>query len=111
MRMRLAGTAAALWLAASWLPAEPARAQVVEPNGLAVPVLSASPGERSVQAYFDGLTPPEPIDALQGAGAEPSTFSPLCGFEAELVLSESQSPGRAAASRATPACTACARAG
>lgn len=67
-------------------------AQVVEPNGLSVPVAPAASGERSVQAYFEGLNPPEPIDAVADASAEPSTLSPLCGFEAELVMSESQSP-------------------
>lgn len=75
-----------------WLAAPLAGAQVIEPNGLAVPVPPVTNGERSVQAYFEDLMPPEPIDAVADAAAEPATFSPLCGFEAELVMSESQSP-------------------
>jgi hypothetical protein len=70
----------------------PAHAQVVEPNGLTVPITPAGSSERSLQSYFAGLTPPEPIDPVRAASPEPSTFSPRCGFQAELVLSESQSP-------------------
>lgn len=64
------------------------RAQVIEPNGLQVP-LEASAGETSLQAFFAGQMPPERIDAVADASAEPATFSPLCGFKAELVLSQS----------------------
>jgi MYXO-CTERM domain-containing protein len=67
-------------------------AQVIEPNGLAVPITAAGSNEQSVQSYFDGRMPPEPIDALREASAEPATFSPRCGFEAELVLSQSSAP-------------------
>jgi uncharacterized protein (TIGR03382 family) len=64
------------------------RAQVIEPNGLQVP-LAAPAFEPSLQSYFAGLMPPEAIDAVADASAQPSTFSPLCGFEAELVMSQS----------------------
>ena len=67
-------------------------AQVIEPNGLQVPLPPPTAGEQALQAYFDARMPPEPIDALGDASEEPGTFSPLCGFEAELVLSESSSP-------------------
>jgi hypothetical protein len=65
-----------------------ASAQVIEPNGLQVP-LAASTGEQSLQTYFAGRMPPEQIDAVRDASAEPSVFSPLCGFQAELVMSAS----------------------
>jgi hypothetical protein len=66
-----------------------AAAQVIEPNGVAVPGASSVANEQSVQSFFDGLTPTESIDAVKDASPEPATFSPLCGFEAELVLSQS----------------------
>jgi hypothetical protein len=65
------------------------RAQVVEPNGTQVPQAGSNTSEQSLQSYFDGRMPPEAIDALRDASAEPSVFSPLCGFQAELVLSAS----------------------
>ena len=65
-----------------------ASAQVTEPNGLSVP--QAAPSfESSLQSYFDGRMPPEAIDAVRDASPEPAVFSPLCGFQAELVLSAS----------------------
>jgi hypothetical protein len=73
----------------SMLGANAARAQVIEPNGLAVPVAAPNSSEVTLQKYFDSRMPAEPIDALRQASAEPSTFSPRCGFEAELVLSQS----------------------
>jgi hypothetical protein len=42
-----------------------------------------------LQSYFDGRMPPEAIDSVRDASSEPSVFSPLCGFQAELVLSAS----------------------
>jgi hypothetical protein len=66
-----------------------ADAQVREPNGLEVPITDANSHEPTLQNYFDGRTPPEAIDALKQASAEPATFSPRCGFEAELVMSQS----------------------
>jgi hypothetical protein len=69
-----------------------ASAQVIEPNGVSVPLAPAGSTEQSLQAYFDARMPPEAIDAVADASAEPSTFSPLCGFEAELVMSQSSSP-------------------
>jgi MYXO-CTERM domain-containing protein len=71
------------------LAASAARAQVVEPNGLTVPLEVPNSNETTLQDYFASRMPPEPIDALGAASAEPSTFSPRCGFEAELVLSQS----------------------
>lgn len=69
-----------------------AQAQVIEPNGLSVPITAAGSSETSLQAFFDARMPPEAIDALRQASAEPSTFSPRCGFQAELVLSQSSAP-------------------
>jgi len=74
---------------AAWLSTGTALAQVIEPNGLAVPVVDPQSNEVTLQSYFDGRMPAEPIDALREASPEPATFSPRCGFEAELVLSES----------------------
>jgi hypothetical protein len=48
--------------------------------------------ESSLQTFFDGRMPAEPIDALAQASSEPATFSPRCGFQAELVLSQSSAP-------------------
>src|ERR1700753_4480931 len=70
----------------------PARAQVIEPNGLTVPITPPGSTETSLQSFFAAQTPPETIDPIKAASAEPSTFSPRCGFKAELVLSQSQSP-------------------
>jgi hypothetical protein len=67
-----------------------ASAQVSEPNGTAVPVMP-TPGntaETTLQQYFDGLG--ETIDARTEASTDPGAFSPLCDFEAQLVLSQSQ---------------------
>ncbi|MET0387903.1 MAG: hypothetical protein ABW321_18165 [Polyangiales bacterium] len=69
-----------------------AHAQVIEPNGLMVPVPPTTANESSLQSFFDTRMPPEPIDAVAEASAEPSTFSPRCGFQAELVLSQSSAP-------------------
>jgi hypothetical protein len=69
------------------LLAAPAAAQVLEPNGVAVP----QPGpehETSLQSFMDAAG--ETIDVVVEASAEPGVFSPLCDFEAALVLSESQ---------------------
>src|SRR5688572_616241 len=66
----------------------PVGAQVFEPNGLQVPA-ACPPHETSLQAYFDQLSPPEPIHALADASTSPGTFSPLCSFQAQLVLSQS----------------------
>src|SRR5450432_1627942 len=67
--------------------AAPARAQVVEPNGVSVPV-TLSNGETTLQAYFDSQM--EGIDALKEANAQPGVFAPQCDFSATLVLSQSQ---------------------
>src|SRR5262249_33670308 len=74
------------------LLAPTARAQVIEPNGVSVPGPTNGPAEESLQSFFDMLAPPEPIDAKTTASAEPGTFSPLCGFSAALVLSQSSAP-------------------
>jgi hypothetical protein len=74
---------------AACLARSSAFAQVVEPNGVQVPLPGSNPSEPSLQSYFDGHMPPEAIDAVGDASAEPSVFSPLCGFQAELVLSAS----------------------
>lgn len=84
--MRSAATLLALF---AWARVSSVAAQVIEPNGLAVPVQSPQSTEITLQDYFDGRMPLEPIDAWREASAEPATFSPRCGFEAELVLSQS----------------------
>ncbi len=71
-------------LVALW--AAPARAQVVEPNGISVPVTLAN-GETTLQAYFDSQM--EGIDAIKEANAQPGVFAPQCDFNATLVLSQS----------------------
>jgi hypothetical protein len=64
-----------------------ARAQVTEPNGVQVPVTCPT-GETCLQAYFNGLNPPDAINALTEASVNPGTYSPPCSFQAELVLSQ-----------------------
>ena len=64
-----------------------ALAQVTEPNGLQVPVTCPA-SEVCLQAYFNGLNPPENINALSEASVNPGTYSPPCTFQAELVLSQ-----------------------
>ncbi len=63
-----------------------AQAQVVEPNGISVPVTLTN-GETTLQAYFDSQM--EGIDAVKEANAEPGVFAPQCDFNATLVLSQS----------------------
>ena len=63
-----------------------AQAQVVEPNGVSVPV-TLSNGETTLQAYFDSQM--EGIDALKEANFVPGVFAPQCDFSATLVLSQS----------------------
>jgi hypothetical protein len=94
--------AARKWLALPCfitLFAVPAHAQVVEPNGISVPVTVAN-GETTLQAYFDSQM--EGIDALKEANAEPGVFAPQCDFSATLVLSQSGAQA-SAASRASAA--------
>ncbi|HEX3777160.1 MAG TPA: hypothetical protein VHV51_21955, partial [Polyangiaceae bacterium] len=64
----------------------PARAQVIEPNGISVPVTLMN-GEITLQQYFDSQL--EGIDAINEANAEPGVFAPQCDFSATLVLSQS----------------------
>lgn len=66
----------------------PSLAQVVEPNGISVPGVSSNPDETSLQEFFDAEG--EGINAVTEAAIDPSVFSPLCDFEAALVLRESQ---------------------
>ena len=66
-------------------------AQVVEPNGVEVPAPPSTmppSNETTLQAYFDGVG--EGIGAVDDAAYEPGSFSPLCDFDATLVLSQSQ---------------------
>jgi hypothetical protein len=84
---RRGGVRAALLGLYSWLLVPPLAAQVVEPNGVVVPGPSSSMDETSLQSYFDAQA--ETIDAIAQASPEPGTFSPLCDFDATLVLSES----------------------
>ncbi len=75
----------AVWLA-SLVFSGFARAQVLEPNGLSVPI-DAVTSETSLQEYFDAEG--ETIDAVAQASTNPQVFSPLCDFQATLVLSGS----------------------
>jgi MYXO-CTERM domain-containing protein len=68
------------------LVADRAEAQVVEPNGISVPRAVAN-GEMSLGQYF--ASQGEIIDPIAGASVNPGVFSPLCGFQASLVLSQS----------------------
>ncbi|HEX6764672.1 MAG TPA: hypothetical protein VF103_04325 [Polyangiaceae bacterium] len=74
-----------LVLAAVLVASPSAFAQVIEPNGAAVP-RPAPIDETSIQEYFDAQN--EPIDAIADASAEPGAFSPLCDFSATVVLAE-----------------------
>jgi hypothetical protein len=64
-----------------------ATAQVIEPNGTAVPA-TVSNGETTLQQFF--TTKGEGISAVANASITPATFLPLCNFQATLVLSQSQ---------------------
>jgi MYXO-CTERM domain-containing protein len=63
-----------------------AAAQVIEPNGKSVPAATTDP--ISLQQYFTSVG--ENINAVTNASITPSTFLPLCNFQAELVLQQSQ---------------------
>jgi MYXO-CTERM domain-containing protein len=64
----------------------PARAAVVEPNGISVPA-TVDNGETTLQAYFTAQG--ENINAVNDAATDPGAFLPLCDFQATLVLSQS----------------------
>ncbi len=64
-----------------------ANAAVVEPNGVSVPGPSSNSSEVTLQSYFDSQA--ETINTVVEASIEPGTFSPLCDFQAALVLSQS----------------------
>ena len=68
----------------------PARAAVVEPNGISVPA-AAPPNETTLQAYFTAQN--ENINAVTDASTDPGAFLPLCDFQATLVLSQSGAKG------------------
>ncbi|AUX46420.1 hypothetical protein SOCE26_079260 [Sorangium cellulosum] len=63
----------------------PASALITQPNGTIMPRDSMN-GEIQLYTLFDDRG--EPIDYQADGNNEPSTFSPLCGFTAELVLSQ-----------------------
>ncbi len=67
-------------------------AQVVEPNGMAVPATVPGSTETTLQTYFT-KTAMENINAVADASITPATFMPLCNFQATLVLSQSQANG------------------
>jgi hypothetical protein len=94
--------------AAALLGTSPARAAVVEPNGITVPAppittscqnVTCAAGtvcengrcEVRLQSYFD--TNGEAISETADASTDPGVFLPLCDFAATLVLSESQAKG------------------
>ena len=62
-----------------------AAAQVVEPNGTAVP--GPTTDAVSLQQFFTAQN--EAINAVTNASITPATFLPLCDFQATLVLSQS----------------------
>jgi MYXO-CTERM domain-containing protein len=72
------------------LTGTPASAAVTEPNGVVVPVLEPprAASEMSLLEYFTDPAVNEPIDPIAEANAQPGVFSPLCEFQATLVLSE-----------------------
>jgi hypothetical protein len=78
-----------LSLLAIALLAGPAAAQVIEPNGTAVPAPTTDP--ISLQQYFTSAN--EQISAVANASITPATFMPLCDFQATLVLSQSSANG------------------
>jgi MYXO-CTERM domain-containing protein len=63
-----------------------AAAQVIEPNGTAVPAPTTDP--ISLQQYFTSQN--ENINAVKDAAVSPAVFLPLCDFQATLVLQQSQ---------------------
>ena len=69
-----------------------AAAAVTEPNGQVVPIMKPTNPttytETSLQDYFASAGEAT-IDAVEAARAEPGKFSPLCNFDATLVLSQS----------------------
>jgi MYXO-CTERM domain-containing protein len=68
----------------------PARAAVVEPNGISVPA-TVNNGETTLTAYF--MSQGEMINAVSDASTDPGAFLPLCDFQATLVLSQSGAYG------------------
>jgi MYXO-CTERM domain-containing protein len=65
-------------------------AQVIEPNGVAVPQpITMDPV--TLQQYFTSVN--ENINAVAQASITPATFMPLCDFQATLVLSQSNAQG------------------
>lgn len=59
-----------------------ASATVTEPSNLDVPKASSDPVQ--LDAYFAGIN--EAIDWKADAASTPSSFSPLCGFDAKFLL-------------------------
>lgn len=74
--------------------AQPASAQLMEPDGLAIPQALAPGYERDdAQALANSLTLDqlfqsrnEPVDWLTGAVTTPATFTPRCSFTGTLVM-------------------------
>src|SRR4029079_7496407 len=64
-----------------------ALAAVTEPNGQVVPGPPNTASETTLQQYFDAQG--EAVKAVNQASVVPGTFSPLCDFQATLVLSQS----------------------
>ena len=79
----LAWSAAAIVLCA--VIATPARAQLVQPNGLVVPT-DPDNDEIKLPTLFEARG--EPLDYVTDARTAPETFSPLCDFTATLLLRE-----------------------
>src|SRR5215831_2239131 len=82
--LSLASTALALAFCST------AAAQVIEPNGTPVPATTTM-DPLTLQAYFTSIN--ENINAVAQASITPSTFMPLCNFQATLMLSESNAQG------------------
>src|SRR5260221_5058345 len=76
-------------LVALSLAARVAGAVIVEPDGTSVPAPTRGGQETSLQQFFDAQG--EGINAAAEASPTPATFSPLCAFQATLVLSQSGS--------------------
>jgi hypothetical protein len=73
---------------AVFLAATGARAQVTEPNGLAVPI-DSGPSEIQLYTFFQQRG--ENINWQTDAHTTPNQFSPLCGFTATYVLNQAGS--------------------
>jgi len=74
-------------LVSSMLASASAHAQVMQPNGMVVPIDSGRVETQLHELFADRG---ESIDFVADASATPNTFSPLCEFTASFVLNEAR---------------------